>query len=200
MKGLLMKDLLNLKRQGGIILLVLAMYGLFAFSSGMSEVLGSMICVFGAMLPVTALAYDERAKWDKYALTMPVTRRQMVISKYLLGLLLTAVALVINVAVQAIKSPVDPWEILLMPLCLAGVGVAFLALLMPLLFRFGTEKARLLMLLMVAIPVAGVMLLANRNIPLPDENMQIALLLLIPLILLAVSIPLSIRIYEKKEF
>lgn len=195
-----MKDLLNLKRQGGIILLVLAMYGLFAFSSGMSEVLGSMICVFGAMLPVTALAYDERAKWDKYALTMPVTRRQMVISKYLLGLLLTAVALVINVAVQAIKSPVDPWEILLMPLCLAGVGVAFLALLMPLLFRFGTEKARLLMLLMVAIPVAGVMLLANRNIPLPDENMQIALLLLIPLILLAVSIPLSIRIYEKKEF
>lgn len=200
MKGLLMKDLLNLKRQGGIILLVLAMYGLFAFSSGMSEVLGSMICVFGAMLPVTALAYDERAKWDKYALTMPVTRRQMVLSKYLLGLLLTAVALVINVAVQAIKSPVDPWEILLMPLCLAGVGVAFLALLMPLLFRFGTEKARLLMLLMVAIPVAGVMLLANRNIPLPDENMQIALLLLIPLILLAVSIPLSIRIYEKKEF
>ncbi len=195
-----MKDLLNLKRQGGIILLVLAMYGLFAFSSGMSEVLGSMICVFGAMLPVTALAYDERAKWDKYALTMPVTRRQMVLSKYLLGLLLTAVALVINVAVQAIKSPVDPWEILLMPLCLAGVGVAFLALLMPLLFRFGTEKARLLMLLMVAIPVAGVMLLANRNIPLPDENMQIALLLLIPLILLAVSIPLSIRIYEKKEF
>ena len=200
MKGLLMKDLLNLKRQGGIILLVLAMYGLFAFSSGMSEVLGSMICVFGAMLPVTALAYDERAKWDKYALTMPVTRRQMVISKYLLGLLLTAVALVINVAVQAIRSPADPWEILLMPLCLAGVGVAFLALLMPLLFRFGTEKARLLMLLMVAIPVAGVMLLANRNIPLPDENMQIALLLLIPLILLAVSIPLSIRIYEKKEF
>ena len=88
MKGLLMKDLLNLKRQGGIILLVLAMYGLFAFSSGMSEVLGSMICVFGAMLPVTALAYDERAKWDKYALTMPVTRRQMVLSKYLLGLLL----------------------------------------------------------------------------------------------------------------
>ena len=200
MRGLLIKDLFNLKRQAGIVLLILLMYGLFAFSTGMSEVLGGIIAVFGAMLPITALAYDERAKWDKYALSMPVTRKQMVLSKYLLGLTLTVVAFVFNVVIQMIHKPQDPWDTVLVPLCLAGVGVSFLSLLMPILFRFGTEKARLLMLLMVAIPVVGVMFLSNNNIPRPDENTQIALLLAIPLVLLAVSIPLSIHIYEKKEF
>ncbi|MCI8497005.1 MAG: ABC-2 transporter permease [Clostridiales bacterium] len=199
MKGLLMKDLFNLKRQGGIILLVLVMYGLFSFSTGMSEVLGGLVAVFGAMLPVTALAYDERAKWDKYALSMPVTRRQIVLSKYLLGFLLTAAAFVLNVVLQAVGKSENPWDIFLVPLCLAGVGLLFLSLLMPLLFKFGTEKARLLMLVLVAVPVAGAMLLSNNNIPLPDESVQTALLLLIPAGVLAISIVLSIRIYEKKE-
>lgn len=52
--------------------------------------------LFSVMIPMSAIAYDDKAKWDRYALTMPVSRRDLVISKYLLALAFAGLAVLIE--------------------------------------------------------------------------------------------------------
>ena len=49
--------------------------------------------IFMGTLVNTLIAYDERDKWDRQVLTMPVTRKQYVTAKYLTGLLLLGTVL-----------------------------------------------------------------------------------------------------------
>ena len=74
MWGLIVKDLKNLKTQAKLFLVIAAVYLLFGIQSGNFMMLGGFAILLAAILPVTALAYDERSKWERYALTMPVTR------------------------------------------------------------------------------------------------------------------------------
>ena len=64
MWGLMLKDLLNLKKQGQLFLVLLLVYGVLAFSSNMPE-LFSVFIMIGAVIPVTAEAFDERAHWGQ---------------------------------------------------------------------------------------------------------------------------------------
>ncbi len=94
MKGLILKDLLNLRKQARIILLFVGFYFVLGMINQSGDSFGGVVALLFAMLAVTAMAYDERAGWDKYALTMPVSRRDLVVSKYLLGVLLSLAGLV----------------------------------------------------------------------------------------------------------
>lgn len=101
MKGLIIKDLYNLRKQLVLYIIIGVIYsviGVVAKDSGGSSFIG-LILIFSAMLPITAVSYDERAKWDKYGLTMPVSRRETVAAKYLLGVILTAAGALLSFAV-----------------------------------------------------------------------------------------------------
>ena len=37
--------------------------------------LGSVAMLLLAMLPISALGYDERCKWERYALSMPLQKK-----------------------------------------------------------------------------------------------------------------------------
>ena len=58
MSGLLLKDLLTIGKQMKLYLVILVV---FALMPGMS--MPAFAVVLAAMLPITAQAYDERAKW-----------------------------------------------------------------------------------------------------------------------------------------
>ena len=45
------------------------------------------IVFFCVAVPLSALAYDEKDNWDKFALASGVTRNQLAVSRYLLGLI-----------------------------------------------------------------------------------------------------------------
>ena len=92
MKGLLLKDWYTLTRQ---LKFILAMLVFFSILPGYSTV--SFALVYAAMLPITALAYDERSKWDELAAMMPYSVRELVLSKYILGLLCFIAMIVIFV-------------------------------------------------------------------------------------------------------
>ena len=85
MAGLLLKDCYNLKSQLKMLGLFLILFLVLAISMKNSGFFAGIAMMLAVMMPVTALAYDERAKWDQFAVTMPVTRTQIVGSKYLLG-------------------------------------------------------------------------------------------------------------------
>lgn len=88
MTGLLYKDLCNLKKylfQLSAIVLLISF--LFLNSSTGVIVLGAYVVMISLMVLLNSIAYDDMAQWDKFALTMPLSRKTLVKSKYLLGLL-----------------------------------------------------------------------------------------------------------------
>ena len=206
MKGILYKDFLVLKKQGVIILGCLLLYGIIALFGGDDSSIFSFAVVFlGTMLPVTALAYDEQAKWDKYALSMPVSRTEMVVSKYLLCLIVFAIAEILNLSVELIqKKGIIDMDAVLVSLAVLSLGILYVSVMLPLLFRFGVEKGRLMILLVVFVPVGIFMLLDWAGVSMPKSDTEItALLKILPVVALAaliLSVLVSVAIYQKKEF
>lgn len=203
MKGLILKDLLNLRKQGKVILLFVGFYFVLGIINQNGDSFGGVVALLFAMLAVTALAYDERAGWDKYALTMPVSRRDLVISKYLLGVLLSFAGFLLNVVFQLAFARAELGDGLLISLALFGVGLFFLALMLPINFKWGVEKGRILMMIVLFGPTILITLLPRMGVAMPDETFLQSLMYILPvavIVLFAISVWISLRIYEKKEF
>lgn len=202
MKALLLKDFLTLSRYLRMALLFVV---IFACIPGGS--MAAYALVFAAMIPMTALAYDEQSKWPRLAAMMPYSSRQLVMSKYLLGyimlggaILLSAVSMVVTALVRG--DALDPAG-LAMLLVLACAASLILAITMPLILHFGVEKGRLVMLVGVAAIVGITFVLGE------DDGLMAAMdasLVTVAAVFLAVcvainalSIPLSVRIYSRKN-
>lgn len=202
MKGLIIKDLINLKRQSRILAVLVVFYVVLALTMDNNSMLGGVLAVMSAILPVTALSYDEKAHWDKYALSMPVSRNDMVVSKYILGLILSAGSFIVTLIFNMITHPDAAMDNLLTSMALFAIGMLFLAFLLPILFKFGVEKGRLLMMLLLFLPTAAIVVFAKLGLNLPGEEAWARLALAAPFVvvlILAASILLSVRIYASKE-
>ena len=99
MKGLLLKDWYTLIKQMKIMLVLMLV---FACVPGYS--MAAFAVVYAAMLPVTALAYDERSKWDELAAMLPYSVLEIVGGKYVLGVTAVAAAGAVASAAQLILS------------------------------------------------------------------------------------------------
>jgi len=203
MKGLILKDLLNLRKQARIILLFVGFYFVLGIINQNGDSFGGVVALLFAMLSVTAMAYDERAGWDKYALTMPVSRRDLVVSKYLLGVLLSSAGFLLNLIFQLGFAKAALVDGLLVSLALFGVGIFFLSLMLPINFKWGVEKGRILMMIGLFGPTILITLLPQMGVAMPGEVFLQSLVYILPvvvIVLFAFSVWISLRIYGKKEF
>ena len=203
MAGLIYKDLVNLKAQAKVMGILIIVYGVIALTSDNTVMLGAMLSVLAAMLPITAMAYDDKAKWDKYAMTMPVSRKDLVLSKYFLGGGFILIAFGLNVAFNLVVGIMAMEDIIPIALMLLGAGLFFMAVTLPLMFKFGVEKGRTAMFILIATPTVLVLLMSKLNIQMPSEaflEMLPLILIVIAVLSLVLSTVLSISIYEKKEF
>jgi len=203
MKGLILKDLLNLRKQTRVILLFVGFYFVLGIINQNGDSFGGVVALLFAMMAVTALAYDEKAGWDKYALTMPVSRADLVVSKYVLGVMLSLVAFLLNLIFQVVFVNTAFMDGLLVSLALLGVGLFFLACVLPINFKWGVEKGRILMMIVLFGPTILITLLPRLGVPMPDEAMLQSLTYVLPavvIVLFAISVWVSLRIYRKKEF
>ncbi|MDD2955498.1 MAG: ABC-2 transporter permease [Oscillospiraceae bacterium] len=212
MKGLLIKDLLVLKRYGRTLGFLVLFYGVFSMLGNSTAALVSMITVVLAMTVVTSFAYDEQARWDRYVCALPVKREQVVAAKYLLGLLLVGAGLLISLLLGVLGTLLRPQaegrEILL-PAMLGNfiIVLLLLALTLPLIYRFGVKKSRILFL--VAMALIGGAVAASASILSDGTALEFlqqgrwnVLLLIAPvaaLLAYALSYRVSCRIYAKKE-
>ena len=84
MKGLLMKDIILLRPQLKIYLIILVFWFLIAMWNGQPGFFGGLMAMFALMIPMTTVAYDDNCKWPAFALTAPVSRFKLVLSKYVI--------------------------------------------------------------------------------------------------------------------
>ena len=208
MTGLLMKDLLNLKRTLLGRLGLMAIYGVVfsALMGDASSFLSSMLTVIFITVTVSSFSYDALVRWDRYALSLPVSRRDLVASKYLLAVVLAAVGAIAAFAMGVIMGlfhhDLVLEELGLSTVISVGGGLLIVAILLPLIFKFGVEKSRLMLIGVVLIPLGLVYLLKWLQIPLPDFSILMTQAWLAPLaglLFLGLSYFISVAIFQRKE-
>lgn len=203
MIGLILKDLMNLKKQFKVFGFIIIFYFIFSMATKNNSMFGTMVTLVFAMLPITALAFDEKANWDKYALTMPVSRSEIVMSKYILGIISSLFATLLNFIAQILLGTKINDDSLIAIFAIFSVSLVFFSLLLPIMFKFGVEKGRMLMLVVLMLPTLLVLLLKNYlNITLTQDllNKMMYGLPLLAIALIILSMLLSIIIYKNKEF
>lgn len=204
MMGLLMKDIIGLKGFSRMLLLLVALYiGVGIYAGDLSTASATMI-VLCAMLPMSSVALDDQSKWNAYACCLPVRRGQAVAGKYLLVVTLVAVAWLImglSGLVLQFFAPVD-WPGLLLTCGMMGCVVLLMnGLTMPLLFQFGVEKARLvIMIVFMAAFIIFTQVDAAQQVVQRLGSLSIGLMVLAVIAVYVASYLISVRIYEKKEF
>ena len=154
MKGLLVKDLCNLRQVARQSLIVVAVLAAWCFFLGDSQLFSMMSIIYSLMLLFTAVSYDEMAQFNKYALTLPVTRKDLVRSKYVLMLFLFLAGIVTGLVGKAVLGILigDAGSVSLAEQGFSLLSVACIYLLafdilLPVIFRLGIEKARLFLAL-----------------------------------------------------
>ncbi len=217
MKGLLIKDfkLLQIQKKFFIALILLSL--VTAFSGNDSFFVLPYLALILPSFALSTISYDEFDNGSSFLFTLPISRKGYVAEKYLFSVILGVIALVLGIIVAlsigAIQKDLRPLDILkAAPLSFAVMLLA-LSVMLPLQLKFGSEKGRIAKLLIfggaVALIFATLKLfptLGTKAISWLNElsTLNIYILVintaLIILAIFALSIIISIRIMEKKEF
>jgi ABC-type transport system involved in multi-copper enzyme maturation permease subunit len=180
MKGLILKDLMNLKQQCKVFILVIGLWLVLSIADNNPSFFGGLVAMFAVLVTITTLAYDEKAKWDRYALTMPVSRTDIVLSKYLLAFLCSAAGTLISFAVGLALSQ-NITEALSTSLAFLSLAMIFASIVLPILFKFGVEKGRMIVLAVLLLPTLFALFLPKLNLAAPSEAVIKTLVLFSPL-------------------
>lgn len=203
MKGLIIKDITVMLKQMGIFLILLIIFA--AIPSG--ELTGFAV-MYTALLPITAVAYDERSKWDELAAMMPYSPAQLVLCKYLLSYALVAGACVISLIARAASASVthmfllpDALSAIVMYVC---ISLIIVAIDLPIMFGMGSEKGRFVLILITIVIVLASVNRTEQLISLLSAGRD-GMLSFLPAaaiaaaVLNAVSIFLSSKLYRSKH-
>lgn len=168
MTGLIMKDILVMRKTLTSYLFIMVLYAVMAlldiFNFGF---IITFVQVMLMVLPITAFAYDEQAKWDRYAMSPPLGRSKVVGARYLFVLVLalcTFSLALFGIAIIYLLQQEDLVEMLLTLMVSASIGLLVPAIILPLNYKLGAERARPYLYTVIFIPVIVVVLLSKLNL------------------------------------
>lgn len=214
MKGLLYKDFILLRKQLTTYLVFLIVYGGFCIAGVFPlSILVALVAVLGLTVPLSSVATDDATRWDRYAVSTPISRRGIVAGKYLFAVLIILLsgAIVLALMLALIGTGLADGSmgeaLLALPSC-AFLTLLLNAVTLPFLVKYGAEKARAVsMVLFVSIFGGSILVggLVNRGLELPALPHWLSLsgpVLLAALCVAAylVSFAISLEIYNRKEF
>ena len=146
-RGLLLKDIFELSAQCRVQLVLTGVYLLLPLFIRGIELFASVGMMLLAMMPVYALGYDERCRWERYALAMPVRKSDLFWSRFLLGVIAVALGAAVQVLVALLAGRGDLRSSLAVT---APAAILYLLIVLPLMMKLGVEKGRFLLLLLTA--------------------------------------------------
>ena len=206
MRGLLRKDwYMILKYCQTLLAFCVLFLAVGAFSGGENKFFVIYPVLFGGVLPVTLISYDERFHWDRYCDTMPLRRSTVVDERYLMSLLCAGALYLVTMAVQAVLLLPRGGAAALgqMAMLLPAVGLLPGALMLPIIYRWGVEKGRIAYYVLIAVFTAGGIVFADKWLETEPGTAGSggvgALSVVLTLVLFGASWLLSRRIYAKRE-
>jgi len=223
MKGLVLKDLYYLRgfaRQYALILLCMAVW---SFMVKNSSFVITYLLVIGNTLLLSTSSMDEAVSFNRFALTMPVNRKMLVQSKYILLFLIEAGVLFFGIIIGVIVDlssfqihGAARWtkESFEWPgiITLFALFMIISCITLPAVFKLGVEKARhiyMMTLFGLAIlvfgglklcQVAGISLDFLNHLEEIPEGEIIAVLLAVCVGAAIISYQVSLKMVENKEW
>ena len=153
MKGLFKRDcylLLPVGRLYGIIMLVMMVFSVIS----KSYFLLMYAVIYGLSAVTTLFSYDESNRWKGYAAALPNGRRDQVLARYRTALLMTC-----GIAALCLVTALISWAFrgekstLGMVFLCAGITLLINAVEMPILYRFGLNKGKVMAIVVMALSV-----------------------------------------------
>ena len=214
MMGLIYKDVVALKKQLSTLLVFVVVYGGFCIAGVLDfSIIGALITVFGLTIPMSSVALDDAAHWDRYVVSTPAGRSGIVAGKYLFTLLVTLVSFLAGTAFMVSLSlsgftDTPPLQLMVTNLSCAAATLLLDAILLPFLLKYGAERARVIsMITFILIFGGGILLMRvmDNGSPLPSlpDWMGNTLPVLLGLLVaggFALSYTIAQGIYLRKEF
>ena len=214
MKSLVLKDLLNIGHNAKSMLFILLVFAIALIPFSGVEGYIFVCAILCSMMIVTTFSFDDNSKWTRYAMIMPVSKKELVGGKFIVLTIFCAVGSLFGLVVGSIGGLISNkitldligiGELLFLTLISWVIALIFGSMSIPLVFRFGAERGRVLLLVYFLIP-AGIcfgvyQLLATLGVTLTDQLVFI-LLCCSPLLALAwcyVMYQISYRIFAKQE-
>ncbi len=218
MKGLLKKDWYMLLKIGKLYLIFDLIYAAWAAVADQTMICAMINVIFGSMIVKTLMAYEEQSKWDTFAVNLPISEKTLVREKYLMGFVcILAINLITFLVLWFMRTffhknmsiPLLPFFFLYFVF-----GMLYVAFQLPVLFKYGTVKGRLVYMVVVALGAGvagGVNTLFLAGMEKTGELSKLTLtpgqltlaavaLTIITAAVIMLSMELSARIYKKKEF
>lgn len=212
MKGLIRNNFYSMENNIKISFIIALFLSVVAFFARHSAVIQMMIAMqlFIFIVNVgTPLHADVVSKWNKFELTLPVKRNDIIKAKYisfavlfLFGVIMgsiTAISVCVSSGFSDMQSVLYGYEFGL-TLSATTAGIMF-----PLMLKFGTEKNEMIMILSAIASVGLLFLVSAVLTPLTGEmNIKHSLVgivsTIVALVIFVSSYFVSIRIYRHKEF
>lgn len=208
MKGLILSDIFAMKKQYILYSAMALIYICIGIVSKNASFVTAFFVMFGMLSSINIFSYNEQCKWDIYANTLPVRRKDFVGAKFILGMLTMAVMGVLGVAIIGINHMfygTEMVETLFMLAAVMAIGVVYIAIVFILIFKMGVERSRMIMVAMYLVPFAVIMILEQSGVNPEavlaklDIGIIIAAMCAVAVVLLIASYFICVGIYNKKE-
>ncbi|MGM0213970.1 ABC-2 transporter permease [Enterococcus sp. AZ109] len=217
MKGLYIKDLRLLMKQKAFLLVFIFLTIFNSFQLDNNAVVPSLMIFFLSTLAFTTVTYDEMDHGLTFLFTLPISRKKYVAGKYLLSTAIIVLAMLLSIGIvlvmNAIKNQVVNFELFSFTFGFVFLlGLLYMSLMLPIYFKFGAEKSRLILILVMGVifffVFAGSYLMQKINV---DITVPLNTIMTQPLWLLTsisivitaaavvISYLLSAKIVKKKE-
>lgn len=152
MRGLVIKDLINIKKDSKSYLFALGVYIVILGNNGNLNLMTGIICILCTMLSNVSFASDEKVGWNTYAISSGINRKDIVKSKYILGLICSFIGFVASSIISVINNGLHI-NSLTLPVVMWSVAIISLSLIIPISLIMGVEKGRILITLLVVSPI-----------------------------------------------
>lgn len=218
-KGLIIKDFQTIKSYKSTILFMIVIFVICAYINNKATnfIPIFMPLCFG-MLGISSFSYDNLAKSDKYLLTFPINKKDIVKARYIyiliFTLLGTLLGLILTLITQWIKtSEILNKEFLNNTLAIIKGSSSAIILLqvfqIPIMYKFGAEKGRIIQMIIIIALMLGISLITTtlmnffkislNNFIIILKDYLITILGIAVILLYIISYKISCKIYEKKE-
>ena len=220
MKGLLIKDyklMLGQKSFLGMAALMAVLYLIIYKDPIVAVVFITVMCT---MFTISTLSYDEYENGSAFLFTLPITKKDYVKEKYLFAGILLLIGLIVSMIMWYITAVIktgniawDDW----MSCCIGGVtaGLMMVAVALPAQLKFGPERGRIALVTIVLLAVAlGILMqeftkgtkfaqsakrILNQMDKLGTKGI-LGVIVIIWVIVGVISMIISMRVMEKREF
>lgn len=216
MKGLIIKDLLQLKVYKKNMIISILLYSFIIYINmidNQGETMGETFIMFlFSSYAMATINLDEKNNSDKYALSLPVTKKELLLSKYILGVSSILIGAILGLVIECIVGYVCYKTFilsksLLYPVLLIVLAISLMqAVQLPCAYKFGSEKGRLQTYLYVLALIVLVSIISQIefNITLPNLNILEKfipiIMVLVMFTIYFVSYKISYKILKNKDY